>query len=259
MKYLILLASLALCFVTGLCPKVQAQQKQQQSLLAVHPDTLILFDKARSRPIPIAIFRPIPGIISPGLIILSHGYGANDPGSYLTYSGICNFLAWQGYMVISIQHELPTDALIPMEGKPQVVRRPFWDKGADNILFVIRYAQAHYAAQCNTRNIILIGHSNGGDMSALFAQKYPGIVSKVITLDNRRMALPRTSKPKIYSLRSSDQPADEGVLPSEAEAKKLGIKIIKLPATIHNDMDDGGTEAQQAEINGYIKQFLQEQ
>ncbi|MNL78552.1 hypothetical protein D3C87_2049720 [compost metagenome] len=72
------------------------------------------------------------------------------------------------------------------------------------------------------------------------------------------MALPRTKKPSVYSLRSSDQPADEGVLPAETEAKKLGMKIIKLPATIHNDMDDGGTAAQQAEINGYILQFLKE-
>ena len=161
-------------------------------------------------------------------------------------------------MVISIQHELLTDELMPLEGKPQVVRRPFWERGADNILFVIRYAQAHFATVCNTKNIILIGHSNGGDMSALFPQKYPGIIHKVITLDNRRMALPRTRKQKVYSLRSSDQPADEGVLPTEAEAKKCNIKILKLAATIHNDMDDGGTEAQQAEINGYIKQFLTE-
>ncbi|MNS85553.1 Alpha/beta hydrolase family protein [compost metagenome] len=258
MNRILSLIGLLLFLLPGLSKGAHAQQNQQKSVLTVRPDTLTLFDKARARRIPIAIFRPMPGIISPQLIILSHGYGANDPGSYLTYRGICNFLAWQGYMVISIQHELPTDELIPMEGKPQIVRRPFWDRGADNILFVIRYAQAHYVAQCNTRNIVLIGHSNGGDMSALFPQKYPGLVSKVITLDNRRMALPRTKKPRIYSLRSSDQPADEGVLPAETEAKKLGMKIIKLPATIHNDMDDGGTEAQQAEINGYIKQFLQE-
>ncbi|MBB5621242.1 hypothetical protein HDE69_002295 [Pedobacter cryoconitis] len=47
-------------------------------------------------------------------------------------------------------------------------------------------------------------------MSMLFATQHPELVDKVISLDNRRMPFPRVSKPRIYSLRSSDQPADEG-------------------------------------------------
>lgn len=62
-------------------------------------------------------------------------------------------------------------------------------------------------------------------------------MDKIISLDNRRMELPRTKQPRIYSLRSSDQPADEGVLPTIEEQEKFGIKIIKLPNTIHNDMN----------------------
>ncbi len=108
------------------------------------------------------------------------------------------------------------------------------------------------------KHLILIGHSNGGDMSMLFAQKYPDLVDKVISLDNRRMAFPRTKRPKLYSLRSSDQPADEGVLPTPEEQKRFGITIIKLPNTVHNDMNDDGTAAQQEEINEYILGFLKD-
>jgi len=62
-------------------------------------------------------------------------------------------------------------------------------------------------------------------MTSLFPQKYPNIVEKIITLDNRRMTFPKTNQLKVYSLRSSDQSADEGVLPTEEEQKKFGIRL----------------------------------
>ncbi len=36
------------------------------------------------------------------------------------------------------------------------------------------------------------------------------------------------------------------------------MKVVTLPAMIHNDMWDGGTEEQKAEIVGYIDGFLRE-
>jgi hypothetical protein len=95
-------------------------------------------------------------------------------------------------------------------------------------------------------------------MTALFPQKYPGLVERIITLDNRRMALPRTTQPKVFSLRSSDQPSDEGVLPTEEEQENFGITVIKLPNTRHVDMDDHGSENQHKEIDAYILKFLTE-
>jgi predicted esterase len=217
-------------------------------------DTLKLFDKSRNRVIPIAIYSP-KSVANKPIIIVSHGYGQNKGGDYLAYSYLTENLAIKGYFVVSIQHELPTDSLIPMSGIPQIVRRPFWDRGADNILFVIQSLK-QTNPELNFKHIALIGHSNGGDMTALFPQKYPNIVAKIITLDNRRMALPRTNFPKVYSLRSSDQPADNGVLPTEEEQKKFNIKIIKLPNTIHNNMDDNANDAQRKEINDYVLSFL---
>lgn len=220
-------------------------------------DTLNLFDETRNRKIPLAIYKTNqdPKTNNVKIIIFSHGYGQNKGGDYLAYSYLTEYLASEGYFVASIQHELPTDSLIPIIGIPQVVRRPFWERGADNILFVINKLKESNP-ELDFKHITLIGHSNGADMTALFPQKYPGVIDKIITLDNRRMALPRTKQPKVYSLRSSDQPADEGVLPTEEDQNQLGIKIIKLPNTIHNAMDDKANDQQRKEINNFVMTFL---
>jgi hypothetical protein len=70
------------------------------------------------------------------------------------------------------------------------------------------------------------------------------------------MSFPRTQQPKIFSLRSSDQVADEGVLPTLEEQQKYKMRIIKLVNTIHNDMDDHANAEQRKEINNYILDFL---
>jgi predicted esterase len=218
-------------------------------------DTLTLFDESRKREIPIAVYKP--KIDNPKIVIFSHGYGQNKGGDYLTYSYLTEYLASKGYYVVSIQHELATDSLIDIKGIPQIVRRPFWERGADNILFVINELKKS-SPELDYKHITLIGHSNGGDMTALFPQKYSEIVDKIITMDNRRMALPRTTNPKVYSLRSSDQPADQGVLPTDEELKKYSMTIIKLPNTIHNNMDNKANESQRKEITNYLLTFLTE-
>lgn len=222
-------------------------------------DTFNLYDRSRNRKIPVAIFRPgqYTGKIPQQVVVFSHGYGQNKPGSYLAYAYLTDFLASKGFFVASVQHELTTDSLLPHAGTPRIVRRSFWDRGADNILFVINELQKTYP-QLDFHHITLIGHSNGADMTALFPLKYPDIVSRIITLDNRRMALPENKQLKVCSLHSSDQPADDGVVPTAEEQTKFGITIINLSDTKHNDMDDTGTEKQHKEINGYVLKFLTE-
>lgn len=220
-------------------------------------DTMKLYDESRHREVPIAIYKhkTEEKVRNQKVVIFSHGYGQNKGGDYLAYSYLTEFLASKGFFVVSIQHELPTDSLLPLTGNPQIVRRPFWDRGADNILFVINEIKKT-TPNLNYEHITLIGHSNGGDITALFPQKYPNLIKKIITLDNRRMPLPRTNNPKIYTLRSSDQPADEGVLPTEKEIKNFGIKIIKLKSTTHNEMDDHANQEQRKEIQNHLLTFL---
>lgn len=253
----VLFATVALLLTTdfGCSPHASASQE----IAAVSLDTFHLYDQARHRDIPVAVYQT-PGKRSKhqNMVIVSHGYGENSGDAYLYYTFLTEFLARKGYFVVSIQHELPTDSLIPMTGIPQIVRRPFWDRGADNILFVINQLQQKYSPTV-LKKITLIGHSNGGDMTALFPQKYPGIVDKIITLDNRRMALPRTRHhPMVYSLRSSDQPADTGVLPTAEEQALYGMKIVALADMPHNSMCNQATAAQRQEINRHVLAFLQE-
>jgi dienelactone hydrolase len=223
---------------------------------AVVEDSLNLFDEVRNRNIPLQLYFPkMANATKLKVIILSHGYNENQPNSNKGYTALAHFLAEKGYFIASIQHELPTDDLLPKTGIPQEVRRPNWERGVQNILFVINELK-RLKTELDNKNITLMGHSNGGDMSMLFGHKYPELVTKIISFDNRRMALPRVNRPKIYSLRSSDQTADAGVLPTEAEQLKWGIKIIKLKNTKHNDMSDNANDAQRQEINGCVLQFL---
>lgn len=219
-------------------------------------DTLDLLDRKRNRRVPVALYFPAEKDrdfkrkkLKPA--ILNHGYGMKNTD----YSFVAETLAARGYFVVSIQHELPTDEPMPTAGKPSEVRRPFWERGTENILFVIEELKKT-KPDLDFKNLLVVGHSNGGDTAALFAQKYPKLARKIITLDNRRMALPRAKKPRILSIRSSDQAADEGVLPTGKEQKKFGIKIVKLTETLHNDMWDGATADQKREISRIISEFL---
>jgi predicted dienelactone hydrolase len=238
-------------------PKQKVTNNQTNSDYTVKIENVILHDNSRNRIVPVAFYIPDTDkkIKKQQVIIFSHGYYENKGGSNLKYSYLTKFLASKGYFTVSIQHELPTDSLIPKEGVPQIVRRPFWERGADNIQFVIKELKKTNP-ELDFKHITLIGHSNGADMTALFAQKYSNVAYKIIALDNRRMALPRTNQPKVYSLRSSDQPADEGVLPTDEESKKYDMTITKLSNTIHNNMDDRGNETDHKEITDYVLKFL---
>jgi predicted esterase len=240
----------------------EAESSQNQNSTKPFPvkiDSLNIFDSGRNRLIPVAFYFPdTKKVLSKQkVIIFNHGYGGNNAVSNKAYSYLTEFLASQGYFVASIQHELPTDEPLAMTGKLLETRKPNWERGVQNILYVINELKKSKPS-LDYKQLTLIGHSNGGDMIMLFAQEYPALVDKVISLDNRRMPLPRVKHPQIYSLRSSDQIADEGVLPTIEEQQKFGMKIIKLNNTAHNEMDDGANDAQRKQINNYIFDFLRE-
>jgi|ERR1043166_2253442 predicted dienelactone hydrolase len=222
----------------------------------VTPEVLLLVDPVRNRSVPVAIYQKAapPRSAKRKLAIISHGYG----GKNTDYGFIASYLATHGYFVASIQHEVPGDEPLPKAGNLYETRKPSWERGVQNILFVLgEMKKAH--SDLDYGQLLLVGHSHGGDTSMLFAQEHPALVQTVITLDNRRMPFPRTSKPRLYSLRSSDQEADEGVVPSPEEQAKFGMKVVKLPATIHNDMWDGATAEQKKEIIHYLEEFLREE
>lgn len=219
------------------------------------PDTLTYFDQSRSRKIPVAIYQPKnkkTAHLTP--IIFSHGWGENKGGDYFVYSYLTKLLASKGYFVVSIQHELPGDEMLAMDGNLRVTRMPNWERGARNILFVLNRLKTDFP-DLSYNKLAVIGHSNGGDMTALFAHQHPELIHKVITMDNRRMPLPRTAHPKIYTLRSNDYPADEGVLPAEEEKKKYGITVDFTPIN-HGSMDNDATPDEGEYMTQKILEYL---
>ncbi|WP_051555188.1 alpha/beta fold hydrolase [Legionella fairfieldensis] len=108
----------------------------------------------------------------------------------------------------------------------------------------------------NINKIILIGHSNGGDIAMLFAKEHPQLVKKLISLDSLRMPFPRNGISPILSLRANDTQADAGVLPSDKEARHIGIVIIKLENSKHIDLCDRGDEKTHKKINQLTLKFL---
>lgn len=230
----------------------------QDPSTTVQRDTLTLLDSARSRPIQVALYhaqgQPTKGL---PVVVFSHGYNDNLPGSYLGYVYLMRAMAAAGQYVMSVQHELPTDPLLIRTGDARVVRRPSWDRGVQNLLFVLRELHRLHP-ELDYQHLTVMGHSQGGDISMLFAEQHPELLHRVISLDNRRMPLPRTEHPQVCSLRSSDMPPDEGVLPDAQEAERYHMRIVPLPATIHNAMGDNGTPAQQAEIVRYVLEFLRQ-
>lgn len=250
----VVLVVLSLFLIQCAVTKKHLPSKYNSSEIAV--DTLVYFDASRNRQIPVAIYQPKDPDSRNGVpIIFNHGYGGNKGGDYKVYSYITEFLASKGYFVVSIQHELPTDDLLAMSGQLANTRRPNWQRGVENIHFVINKMKNDFP-EFNYKKLSLIGHSNGGDMVVLFAHQYPALVEKIISMDNRRMEIPRVNHPKLFTLRSKDYPADPHVLPSEGELAKYGI-TVEFTKINHSDMDNDANTEEREYMNRKILEYLE--
>lgn len=204
---------------------------------------LAMFDETRGRNIPVVIYQG--ETINKPVVIISHGYGVKNT----EYSFIANALAARGYFVASIQHDLETDKPLPTTGNLFDRRKPLWERGVQNILFVMNELQK-IEPQLDLNKVILIGHSNGGDMSMMMAQTHPEMVSKVISLDSRRYPFPRNPKLEILRFGAIDDEPDEGIVPES------GVQIIYVKGARHIDLCDLGSSQIKDEIQKSIIQFL---
>lgn len=150
---------------------------------------------------------------------------------------------------------MPNDPLLAMEGDFMQTRMPNWERGVANIYFTIQEFKK-LKPQLDWDKLILIGHSNGGDMTMLFATKYPHLINKAISMDHRRMIMPRTEKPRLYTLRGCDYDADGGSTSHKQEQEQFHMKVVKLDGITHSNMGENGTEEQHRLINQSISGFL---
>lgn len=211
-------------------------------------------DPARGRKIPLAIYKARESTPKK-LAVFMHGYGQNRPDSYLAYGYLTTWLAGQGWQVFSIQNELASDPMLPTSGEIRLVRMPFWQQGSANISFLLKHIDPSFSKASRR---LLIGHSQGGDTAMLHCTNHPGDFTDVITLDHRRMPIPRISSPRISSLRSSDQLPDLGVIPSRTIAAELGIRIVPLKGVTHNDMDETGSPEVHKQILEELSRLLKD-
>jgi len=229
---------------------------------AIRHETLNLFDKARQRPVSVDLavrwdyeMKADNGFNKLPVAIISNGNTVKNT----EYSFLANVLAARGYLVASIQQDLPTDPpLMTKVGEPYVGRRGIYMRCEANILFVIGELQK-MQPNADYNHLTLVGHSNGGDVSMYVAHQHPELVSKVITLDNLRVPFVLNDKLKILSFRSKDPnfKTDKGVLPSPAQAKAGGVDIINTGA-LHTDLSDRGPDTVKEKIQATLDKFLQD-
>jgi pimeloyl-ACP methyl ester carboxylesterase len=217
----------------------------------------IVYDESRDRKIPIEITLPQTAKNCNEesrcpVALLSAGYGV----SYLKYAFLANHLNHLGYLVVAIGHELPNDPPLSTSGNLFETRSENWRRGAQTLDF-IRSNLSKRLLNYDFNNLVLVGHSNGGDISSWLANENKSFISSLITLDHRRVPLPRDTDIKVLSIRASDFPADKGVLPSASE--QSNICVVKIPDSRHNDMSDYGPEWLKNEINLLVRNHLLEQ
>jgi hypothetical protein len=226
----------------------------------IRHETLNLFDAARQRPVAVDVavrrdyeLKADGGYWKLPVAIISNGNTVKNT----EYSFLANVFAARGYLVGSIQQDLPSDPpLMTKIGLPYVGREGVYEKGEANILFVVgelkkRQPNADYD------HLTLVGHSNGGDTAMYFAKHHPELVTKVVTLDNLRVPFVLNNKLKILSFRSKDPnfKTDAGVLPTPQQAKAGGIDIVPTQFQ-HTWMSDRGPDSAKERIQATLDEFL---
>jgi len=193
------------------------------------------------------------GMIKLPVAILNHG----NTVKFTEYSFIANIFAARGYMTVSIQHDLPTDApMVTKVGEIYVGRLAQIQRGVANIKFAVAEMQK-VQPNADYDHLTMVGHSMGGDITMYFAKQYPEEIKKVVTLDNLRVPFITSGKFKILSFRSKDPQfkADPGVVPSDDICEKAGITVVNTGFR-HNDMRDTGSDDAKSSIQSMLDKFL---
>jgi hypothetical protein len=228
---------------------------------AIRHTTLTLYDPLRTdRPVELDIavrrdreMESVAEMITLPVVILNHG----NTVRFTEYSFLANMFAMRGYLVASVQHDIETDGpMVTVAGEEYVGRRPHYNKGIANIMFVLDELKKSYP-NADYHQLTMVGHSNGGDISMYFAKRHPDMIKKVVTLDNLRVPFITDGKFKILSFRSKDPvfKADPGVVPDDEMCQKAGITVVKTPYQ-HNDLSDRGPDGVKSTIQSILDRFL---
>lgn len=228
---------------------------------AIKHETLTFYDASRdNRPVPVDIairrdkeMQANAGMITLPVAVINHGNTVKNT----EYGFLANIFAARGYLVVSPQHDLPTDPpMVTKPGELYVGRLPQILRGVANIHLAMQEMKK-VQPNADYDKVTMVGHSMGGDITMYFAKQYPDEVKKVVTLDNLRVPFVTAGKFKILSFRSKDPQfkTDPGVIPTDEECEKAGIEVVKTEFQ-HNDMRDTGPDGAKNSIQGMLDKFL---
>ncbi|MBR0968131.1 alpha/beta fold hydrolase [Bradyrhizobium diazoefficiens] len=228
---------------------------------AIRHETITFYDPSRdNRPVPVDIairrdkeMQANAGMITLPVTVINHGNTVKNT----EYGFLANVFAARGYLVVSPQHDLPTDPpMVTKPGELYVGRLPQILRGVANIHLALQEMKK-IQPNADYEKVTMVGHSMGGDITMYFAKQYPDEVKKVVTLDNLRVPFVTAGKFKILSFRSKDPQfkTDPGVIPTDEECEKAGIQVVKTEFQ-HNDMRDTGPDGAKNSIQGMLDKFL---
>lgn len=228
---------------------------------AIRHETITFYDASRdNRPVPVDIairrdkeMQANAGMITMPVAVINHGNTVKNT----EYGFLANVFAARGYLVVSPQHDLPTDPpMVTKPGELYVGRLPQILRGVANIHLAMQEMKK-VQPNADYERVTMVGHSMGGDITMYFAKQYPDQVKKVVTLDNLRVPFVTAGKFKILSFRSKDPQfkTDPGVIPTDEECEKAGIQVVKTEFQ-HNDMRDTGPDDAKNSIQGMLDKFL---
>ena len=227
----------------------------------IRHETLTFNDPARdSRPVAFDVavrrdkeMQANAGMITLPVAILNHGNNVR----FSEYSFLANVFAARGYIAISIQHDLPTDApMVTKVGELYVGRQPQYLRGIANIKFAVEEIKK-VQPNADYDHLTVVGHSAGADISVYFAKMYPDQIKEVVTLDNLRVPFMTDGRFKILSFRSKDPQfkTDPGVIPPKGVREKSGITVVQTGYQ-HTDMSDRGSDDVKSTIQVMLDKFL---
>ncbi|OAF17507.1 hydrolase [Bradyrhizobium centrolobii] len=228
---------------------------------AIKHETITFYDASRdNRPVPVDVairrdkeLQANAGMITLPVAVINHGNTVKNT----EYGFLANIFAARGYLVVSPQHDLPTDPpMVTKPGELYVGRLPQILRGVANIHLAMQEMKK-VQPNADYAKVTMVGHSMGGDITMYFAKQYPDEVKKVVTLDNLRVPFVTAGKFKILSFRSKDPQfkTDPGVIPTDEECEKAGIQVVKTEFQ-HNDMRDTGPDDAKNSIQGMLDKFL---
>ena len=219
---------------------------------------LTVHDAERNRNIPISVTLPVEARACTHARKCKVAFiSAGNRVPYQQYRFISERLNSLGYLTIAVDHELPQDPPLSRTGDLYQTRIENWQRGAATLAFLQQQLPARFA-EYDFNQLLLVGHSNGGDISAWLANEGKDYIASIITLDHRRVTLPKSDAVRVLSIRATEYPTAQAVLPTDAEQRQYNGCVLAITDSKHMDLTDYSISRVKQAAAEMVEGFLSE-